>query len=81
MSKTEAKIENGGTGVGASGPGIGEFIRQTRQEISKVTWPTRSETTKMTIMIVVMALIAGVFFLGIDTALSFIVRYVLGMNS
>jgi len=58
-----------------------DFVRETRQEITKVTWPTRKETVGMTIMIVVFALIAGVFFLGVDSALGFAVSHILGMNS
>jgi preprotein translocase subunit SecE len=60
---------------------FGDFIRETRQEIAKVTWPTRKETLVMTSMIVVMALITGVFFLGIDSALGYIIGHILGMNS
>jgi preprotein translocase subunit SecE len=58
----------------------GEFIRETRQEIKKVTWPTRKETLTTTVMIVVMALIAGVFFLAVDSGLGFIVSRILGMQ-
>lgn len=60
---------------------IGQFVTETRRELSKVTWPSRKETMQMTLMIVVMALITGVFFLGIDSALGFIISRVLGMNS
>lgn len=60
---------------------IGEFIRETRNEIAKVSWPTRRETLQTTAAIVVMALVAGVFFLGVDTALGYIISRVLGMNS
>ena len=58
-----------------------EFVRETRHEISKVSWPTRKETITTTIAIVVMALVAGVMFLGIDTVLGYVVSRVLGMNS
>lgn len=57
------------------------FVRETRQEIAKVTWPTRHETVLTTALIVVMALVAGVFFLGVDSALGFIIGHLLGMNS
>ena len=60
---------------------ISDFIRETRNEIAKVSWPTRKETVTTTIAIVVMALGAGVFFLGVDTALGYVISRVLGMNS
>jgi len=58
-----------------------EFARETRAEIAKVTWPSRKETVQTTIIIVVMALLAGVFFLIIDWLLGFAVSHILGMNS
>ena len=58
-----------------------EFIRETRIETAKVTWPTRQETVTTTVMIVIMALLAGVFFLAVDSALGFGVGRLLGMNS
>ena len=60
---------------------VADFIRETRQEINKVTWPTRRETLMTTTMIVVMALVAGVFFLAVDSGLGFIVSRFLGMQS
>ncbi|MBI07712.1 MAG: preprotein translocase subunit SecE, partial [Rhodospirillaceae bacterium] len=31
-----------------------DFLRQVRQEVSKVTWPTRRETVTSTIMVIIM---------------------------
>ena len=39
-----------------------KFIREVRQEISKVTWPTRKETMVTTAMVFVMVLILSLFF-------------------
>ena len=58
-----------------------DFVSETRNEIAKVSWPTRKETVMTTVAIVVMALVAGVFFLGVDTALGYVISRVLGMNS
>ena len=60
---------------------LSEFIRETRQEINKVTWPSRKETLMTTVMIVVMALVAGVFFLAVDSGLGFVISRFLGMQS
>ena len=46
---------------------VANFVRETRNEIAKITWPTRRDTLMTTVMIIVMALIAGAFFLAIDT--------------
>ena len=55
----------------------GEFIRQVRAEGSKVVWPTREETTRTAIFVAIMMLILAVFFLGIDSAFGFMVRWLL----
>ena len=58
-----------------------EFARETQREIAKVSWPTRKETLMTTAAIVVMALVAGAFFLAVDSALGAVISRVLGMNS
>ena len=58
-----------------------EFIRQVRQEASKVTWPTRKETVVTTIMVFIMVFICAIFFLVIDRVLSWAVTWILGMGA
>jgi len=58
----------------------GQFIREVRQEVSKVTWPTRKETTVTTIMVFIMVVLAAIFFLVVDWVLSAGVKYVLGLG-
>jgi len=55
-----------------------EFVRQVRQETSKVTWPTRKETMVTTVMVFIMAAVMAVFFLGVDQALSYFIKLILG---
>ena len=40
----------------------GQFVREVRQEVSKVTWPTRKETAITTGMVFLMVVLAAVFF-------------------
>jgi len=58
----------------------GEFVRQVRQEVAKVTWPTRKETTVTTGMVFVMVFLAAVFFFIVDQILSLGVRAILGLG-
>jgi len=58
-----------------------EFFRETRREIAKVTWPTRKETVMTTVLIVAMALLAGIFFFFVDYALGFVISRIIGMRS
>jgi preprotein translocase subunit SecE len=57
-----------------------EFLQQVRTEVSKVTWPTRRETVITTIMVVIMSVLAALFFLGVDWVLGTLVRFILGMR-
>jgi preprotein translocase subunit SecE len=56
------------------------FLQQVRTEVSKVTWPTRKETVITTIMVLVMVVMAALFFLVADQVLSFLVTVVLGIG-
>jgi preprotein translocase subunit SecE len=55
-----------------------EFFRQVRQEVSRVTWPTRRETMVTTAMVFAMVIVAAVFFFLVDEIFSQIVRLILG---
>ena len=55
-----------------------EFFRQVRQEVSRVTWPTRKETMITTAMVFVMVIVAAVFFFLVDEIFAQIVRLILG---
>ena len=61
-------------------PSPSEFVRQVRQEVSKVTWPTRRETMVTTIMVFIMATLMSLFFLVVDTGLQAAVRFLLGLG-
>ncbi len=58
----------------------GQFIREVRQEMSKVTWPTRKETTVTTGMVFLMVFLAAIFFLAVDWILGSGVRFIIGMG-
>ena len=57
-----------------------DFIRQVRQEVTKVTWPSRKETIISTIMGFVMVVIMAIFFFLVDQVLSLGVRSILGLG-
>lgn len=57
-----------------------EFLRQVRQETSKVTWPTRKETLITTAMVFLMGLVAALFFFLVDMVLRSGVQLVLGLG-
>ena len=57
------------------------FLQEVRQEVSKVTWPSRRETAITTAMVFVMVAIASVFFLVADQIIRIFITFVLGLGS
>jgi preprotein translocase subunit SecE len=57
-----------------------QFYQQVRQEVSKVTWPSRKETTVTSAMVFVMVIVVSLFFLLVDYILGAGVSYVLGLG-
>jgi preprotein translocase subunit SecE len=58
-----------------------QFLREVRQEASKVTWPTRKETMISTGMVLVMVVVAAVFFFIVDELIAIGVRFLLGVGA
>lgn len=57
------------------------FMQEVRQEVAKVTWPTRKEVWITTVMVLIMVAFASIFFLLVDYTLSKLVRLVLGLGA
>ncbi len=56
------------------------FFKQVRQEVAKVTWPTRRETTILTTMVFVMVVVAALFFLVVDQIFAWSVKLLFGLG-
>ena len=56
------------------------FLQQVRTEVSKVTWPSRSETVTTTIMVFIMVAFASLFFFLIDQVLGWGVGALLSLG-
>ena len=57
-----------------------EFIQEVRQEVAKVTWPSRKEVMITTAMVLVMVVLASLFFLATDQVLSWIVSQIFSLS-
>ena len=57
-----------------------EFIQPVRQEVGRVTWPSRKETMVTTAMVFVMVFIAAAFFFLVDQVFSAGVRLLFGVG-
>ena len=57
-----------------------QFLQQVRAEAAKIVWPSRRETGISTVMVVIMAFMAAIFFLLADQIISFSVTSLLGLG-
>ncbi len=53
------------------------FVQQVRQEVAKVTWPTRKEVWITTVMVLIMVTMAAIFFMIADQILGTLVNFIL----
>ncbi len=54
--------------------GLGQFLKEVRAEMRKVSWPTRSEVTSYTIVVIVVVAITTIFVYLADLAFSQLVK-------
>jgi len=60
------------------GQRLWHFIQGSRVEIRKVVWPTKQETTQTAIAVFVFTLVMMLFFWGLDSALLWLTRTLVG---
>jgi len=58
-----------------------QFFRQVRQEIKKITWPTKKEVSQVTTVVLFIVFLAAVFFFAVDVVLAAVVKLVLGFGA
>ncbi len=56
--------------------GIVKYFKDARAEFKKVVWPTPKETTRNTIVVLVMCLLAGLLIFGLDSLFGLLNRLV-----
>jgi preprotein translocase subunit SecE len=56
----------------------GMFVRQVRQEMAKVSWPSRRETIVSVGLVFVFSIVLGLYFLLVDKVLSYGVSLIFG---
>ena len=56
-----------------------EFLQEVRAEAGKVTWPSRREALITTVLVILMVLLASLFFVVVDWVLRFAVTGILNL--
>ena len=64
----------------AQGRELALYVQGSRVELRKVVWPTRDETTKMTIVVFTAIVIMALFFWALDWGLGAITRALTGQG-
>ena len=57
-----------------------QFVREVRQEMAKVTWPSRRELMFTTASVLVMSALAAIFFFLVDQIIAWGVGLIFGLN-
>ncbi len=52
------------------------FVREAKEELRKVTWPSRDEVTSFTIVVVITVIMVSLFLWLVDSGLMILIKYV-----
>ena len=53
------------------------FLQEVRAELEKVVWPTREQTIRYSILVIVVAVVVGLFLGGLDYLLTLLQDYLI----
>ncbi|MBI2314473.1 preprotein translocase subunit SecE [Candidatus Daviesbacteria bacterium] len=59
-------------------PNIVSFLKEVKEELGKVAWPSREQTIRYTILVILVAVIVGLFLGGLDYILTALTAVLLG---
>lgn len=65
--KDSKDSKNAKNGKGKQKKGIVKYFKDARSEFKKVVWPTPKETTRNTIVVLIVCIMAGVVVFGLDS--------------
>ena len=55
-----------------------QFVRQVKQEVSKITWPTRAEAMQGTFIVIAVSVVLAAFLLCVDGMIAWAMHWVIG---
>ncbi len=60
---------------------ISNFLKQTKAELKKVTWPTKDQTIRLTIVVILVSLVVSLYLGSLDYIFNQILKYVVELTS
>ena len=73
MAEKDRKVKKQGSNA------IQRYIRETSGELRKVTWPTWPESRRLTLLVLLVMVIVGIFLAGVDFVAVNLMNLVLGI--
>ena len=58
-------------------PNIIGFLNEVKEELGKVAWPSRAQTIRYTILVILVAVVVGLFLGGLDYILTAMTAFIL----
>lgn len=58
-------------------PNIIGFLNEVKEELGKVTWPSQEQTIRYTILVILVAVVVGLFLGGLDYILTAMTAFIL----
>jgi len=58
---------------------LGNFLKDVRAELKKVTWPSKNEVTSTTIVVIAATIFFGFYLFFMDIIFSWVIRQVKGL--
>jgi preprotein translocase subunit SecE len=55
------------------------YLKGVRQEVSRVSWPTRNEVISLTALILILATIVTLYIWGVDGVIGTVLRFFVGL--
>lgn len=53
------------------------FLKEVKEELNKVAWPSREQTIRYTILVIIVALVVGALLGGLDYILTAVTAFIL----
>lgn len=61
-------------------PNIFHFFKEVTEELKKVSWPSREQTIRYTVLVILAAAVVGIFLGGLDYVLTAVTAFFLNLN-
>lgn len=53
------------------------FFKEVKEELDKVVWPTREQTIRYTVLVIIVSVVVGAFLGGLDYILTVVTAFIL----